>query len=240
MCLRLDGCDGIRTVRVKGTQTLRIWFGSPRASGKTDAPSDDSTALRDTMLVRKGEYVVNRPYGAVALGTVSVALGLCLAACAQDATHPAGVTASRSVKASVSATPSATDASASAAIAAYRAMWEDTAEASRTSDPKNPRLNDHAQGGALSLLQYTMEQARKAGTTGRGAPRADPTVVKASASKVELRDCVDGSKWVQVKPSKSPSRLSGGSYRTEATVVLSSGTWKVSELYWEDAGTCLG
>jgi hypothetical protein len=189
------------------------------------------------MLVRAGELALNRQYGTAALATMGVVLGLALAACAHDAARPVDAKASH---ASASPTPSLTDAPSSEAVAAYRAMWADAAEASRTSDPKDPRLSDHARGGALSLLQYTMEQARKAGTMGRGEPRANPTVVKASASKVELRDCVDGSKWVQVKHGGSPGVLSGGSFRTEATVVLSSGTWKVSELYWEDAGTCLG
>ncbi|MFD7169243.1 hypothetical protein [Streptomyces violascens] len=125
------------------------------------------------------------------------------------------------------------------ALTSYRAMWADAAEASRTSDPKSPRLADHAQGNALSLLQYVMEQARKAGATSKGAVNLAPTVVKSSVDKVELRDCIDGSKWVQDKPSGSSDGLAGGRRHTEATVTrTSTGEWKVSELYWEDAGTC--
>ncbi|MEV0604279.1 hypothetical protein AB0I82_33970 [Streptomyces sp. NPDC050315] len=182
-------------------------------------------------------------YDSAITATVSVILVLSLAACAEDAARPTenkGSNSAGAVEPSASPTPSPTHgAEESAAIAAYRAMWEDAAAASRTSDPKHARLDDHAKGGALTLLQYTMRQAHKAGTTGRGAPVPAPDVVKASATKVELRDCVDGSDWVQVKQSASPDGLSGGSYRTEATVVLSSGKWKVSDLYWEDAGTCL-
>ncbi|MFE9555443.1 hypothetical protein ACFYOD_18465 [Streptomyces sp. NPDC006703] len=125
------------------------------------------------------------------------------------------------------------------AVASYRAMWEDAAVASRTSDPKSPRLADHAQGDALSLLQYVMEQSRQAGVTSQGAVNLAPTVVKSSVDKVELRDCIDGSKWVQAKPGSSPDGLIGGRRHTEATVVrTSAGGWKVSDLYWEAAGSC--
>jgi hypothetical protein len=118
-------------------------------------------------------------------------------------------------------------------------MWEDAAEASRTSDPKHPRLDDHAEKNALWLLQYVMEQSRKAGVTSEGAARVAPTVVKSSRAKVELLDCVDGSKWVKVKSDGSPG-MPGGHYRTEATVVRhSSGQWKVSKLYSAEAGSCM-
>jgi hypothetical protein len=185
--------------------------------------------------------MVDRRYGAWMLTAVSVVLGLGLGGCAPDAPRPPGTKTSRSVgRSELPKSRSRVDAAASAAIASYRAMWEDVAEASRTSDSKNPRLDDHAESGALRLLRFTLRRAREEGATGRGAPRLHPIVVKSSASRVELRDCVDGSRWVQVKPDGSPHGLPGGSYRTNATVVLSSGTWKVSELYSEDVGTCLG
>jgi hypothetical protein len=119
-------------------------------------------------------------------------------------------------------------------------MWEDAAEASRTSNPKHPRLDDHATGNALSLLRYMMEQNQKRGVTGKGAASVGPVVVKSSKTKVELQDCVDGSKWVQAKPSGSSAGISGGHYRTEATVVMASGKWWVSELYNGEVGSCMG
>ncbi|MFC7305131.1 hypothetical protein ACFQVC_12980 [Streptomyces monticola] len=126
-------------------------------------------------------------------------------------------------------------------MVAYLAMWQDAATASRTADPKHPRLDDHAQRGALQLLQHVMRQARKAGVTMQGAAVAAPSVVKSGSDKVVLKDCVDGSKWVQVKPDESPDgSLSGGRRHTEATVVRTDGgKWKVSDLYWEDVGTCV-
>ncbi|MFC9501525.1 hypothetical protein, partial [Streptomyces sp. NPDC056982] len=125
------------------------------------------------------------------------------------------------------------------AVAAYKAMWEDAAAASRTSDPKHQRLGDHARGNALSLLRYMMEQNHKHGATGQGAASVAPIVVKSSKTKVELLDCVDGSKWVQAEPNSSSDGISGGHYRTEATVVWASGKWRVSELYSGEAGSCL-
>ncbi|MFI9780230.1 hypothetical protein ACIHCV_37000 [Streptomyces sp. NPDC051956] len=58
------------------------------------------------------------------------------------------------------------------------------------------------------------------------------TCPRTSADKVELRDCVDGSKWVQVKPGSSPDGLTGSRRHTEIPVVrTSTGGWKVSGLY---------
>ncbi|MFE6158812.1 hypothetical protein ACFQ7F_07830 [Streptomyces sp. NPDC056486] len=84
-----------------------------------------------------------------------------------------------------------------------------------------------------------MEQTRKKGVTSRGAANVSPTVVKSSKTELELLDCVDGSKWVQVKPSSSPDGIAGAHYRTEATVTFKSGKWMVSELYWGEAGSCM-
>lgn len=173
---------------------------------------------------------MNGVRGAAALTTV-VVLGLGLGACTQNASRAEGAKAlpTSNASASLSASPTGVDGEA---IAVYRAMWKDAAEASLTSDPKSPRLADHAEGGALGLLQYMMEQIRDKGATSRGEASVAPTVVKSTKNKVELRDCVDGSKWVQVKPDHPSDGTPGGHYRTEASVVLSSGKWKVSELSW--------
>ncbi|MFH9964902.1 hypothetical protein ACH4PR_26490 [Streptomyces mirabilis] len=128
----------------------------------------------------------------------------------------------------------------SEAVAAYRAMWADTEAAARSADAKHPRLDDHAEQNALWLLQDVMEKARKAGVTIEGSVVVEPTVVDSGKDKVELQDCIDGSKWVQVKPGGSSDGLSGGRRRAKATVVRTSGDkWKVSDLYWEGVGTCM-
>ncbi|WP_181649692.1 hypothetical protein [Streptomyces sp. WAC00263] len=141
-------------------------------------------------------------------------------------------------------TLSPADGTESEAIATYRAMWADAEAAARTADPKHPRLDNHAEQKALWLLQYMMEHARKAGVTIEGTVVVDPMVVKSGKDKVELRDCIDGSKWVQVKPGGSSGGssdgLSGGRRRAEARVVRAAADkWKVSDLYLEDVGTCI-
>lgn len=168
--------------------------------------------------------------------SIVAALACGLGACTHSARGPESGKGSQASKPRASASSSATGE----AVAAYRAMWEDAAEASRTSDPKHPRLDDHAEKSALWLLQYVMQQSRKAGVTSQGAPRTAPTVVKSSRTKVELLDCLDGSKWMKVKPGGQADGMPGGHYRTEATVVRhSSGQWKVSKLYSAEAGSCM-
>ncbi|GAA1278341.1 hypothetical protein GCM10009646_76610 [Streptomyces aureus] len=174
-------------------------------------------------------------------GAISIAVVLMFGAgaCMRSAPSAEGGKSSQTSQAPGSPSPSLSKGAESEAVAAYRAMWRDAAEASRTSDPKHPRLDDHAKGNALSLLRYMMEQNHKRGATGKGAASVAPIVVKSSKTKVELQDCVDGSKWVQAKPSSSSAGISGGRYRSEATVVFASGKWWVSELYNGEAGSCM-
>jgi hypothetical protein len=117
-------------------------------------------------------------------------------------------------------------------------MWADAAEASRTSDAKHPQLDDHAQGDALDLLRNMMDEAKADGATSRGGVLVAPSVVKSQPAEVQLLDCVDGTKWEQVKAGGVADALAGAHYRTEATVARGSGAWKVSKLYWGEAGTC--
>ncbi len=119
-------------------------------------------------------------------------------------------------------------------------MWKDAEAAALTADPKHPRLDDHAEAGALALLEHVMSGAHEAGVTIKGSVVVDPHVTKSSRTKVELRDCIDGSHWVQAKPGSSASTGGGGHRLAEATVTRTSdGQWRVSDLYWEDVGTCL-
>ncbi|MFF1736878.1 hypothetical protein [Streptomyces sp. NPDC058247] len=125
-------------------------------------------------------------------------------------------------------------------MAAYRAMWRDAAVVSRTPDPKDPRLDDHARKKALWLLQYLMERLQTKGAASAGEMKVAPRVVKSTAAKVELLDCTDDSDWLEVERGAPSDGLSTGHYRTEATVVLASGKWMVSDLYSEAAGSCMG
>jgi hypothetical protein len=126
-----------------------------------------------------------------------------------------------------------------AALTAYRSMWEDAVAASEVADPDLPRLDDHASAGALRLLKYGMEKARKEQVITKGAPHLAPEVVTANSEQVTLRDCVDGTKWLQYKKSGGlKNDVPGGHSAAEATVRLQDGVWKVSDLYLHQAGSC--
>lgn len=175
-----------------------------------------------------------------AVVSIAAVLACGLGACTHGARGPESGKGSQASEPRASVSPAATGERDGEAVVAYRAMWEDAAEASRTSDPKHPRLDDHAEKNALWLLQYVMRQARKSGVTMTGEVAVAPMVVKESPNRVVLRDCVDGSRWVQVKPGSAPDDMSGGRRHAEATVVRTAkGSWKVSDLYWEDIGTCV-
>ncbi|WP_431953449.1 hypothetical protein [Actinacidiphila sp. bgisy167] len=126
-----------------------------------------------------------------------------------------------------------------AALKAYRGMWNDLTAAAAEADPKSPLLDDHASDGALLLLRYGMEKARKENVVSKGAPRIDPEVLSATADKVTLRDCVDGTHWLQYRKSgELKNDVPGGHGAADATVSLRDGVWKVSKLYLHETGTC--
>ncbi|MCX5206888.1 hypothetical protein OG897_36495 [Streptomyces sp. NBC_00237] len=169
---------------------------------------------------------------------VAVVLGLGAGACSENAPRVEGVSSSKEGKGAAGKASDPPSGTEQAAIAAYRAMWVDAAEASRTSDAKHPQLDDHAQGDALGLLRDMMEEAKADGATSRGGVRVAPSVVKSQSAEVELLDCVDGTQWKQVKAGGSSDALEGAHYRAEATVAQGAGVWKVSKLYWGEAGSC--
>lgn len=122
-------------------------------------------------------------------------------------------------------------------------MWADMAAASRTSDPKSVRLDDHAAEGALRLLQYGLEKAQKDSVVTKGAPQLHPDVVKAhptsAPTAVELEDCMDDTKWLQYKLDGTlKNQVPGSHHHVEATVTHVRGEWKVTKLYVDQAGSC--
>ncbi|MGW1808165.1 hypothetical protein [Streptomyces sp. NPDC002078] len=142
----------------------------------------------------------------------------------------------RTVDTTVSRKPEAQNGDA---LGAYRAMWRDLARASQTSDPASPLLDDHATGGALALMRYGLRKSRKEGLVSKGSPKADPHVVRASANKVVLEDCVDDSGWLLYKANgELKDDVPGGHVRTEATVRRVEGAWKVTDLYAHETGSC--
>ncbi|MGW3952884.1 hypothetical protein ACWEKM_18605 [Streptomyces sp. NPDC004752] len=125
------------------------------------------------------------------------------------------------------------------ALAAYRAMWHDLTVASRTSDAASPLLDDHARGGAFELLKYGLQKSKEEGLVSKGAPKVHPEVVSPGASKVVLADCVDDTDWLLYKRNgELKDDVPGGHIKTDATVQRAQGTWKVTDLYMYEAGSC--
>ncbi|MFD8723945.1 hypothetical protein ACFV2H_39825 [Streptomyces sp. NPDC059629] len=127
-----------------------------------------------------------------------------------------------------------------AALAAYRAMWGDVVVAARTSDARNSRLDDHAEGGALQLLRHMMRANKQQGVVTKGQPTFAPVVTEAGASTVVIQDCADGSRWLQYTEGGSPKDdVPGGHHRVDATVSKQGGRWLVESLYIGEVGTCV-
>ena len=129
------------------------------------------------------------------------------------------------------------------AIAVYRAMWSDLELAGRTADPNAPQLGDHATGAALQLLKYGLSKDRQDGVVARGhvvlSPQVESATPAAAPTQVRIKDCSDDSHWLQYKKSGGlKDQVPGGHHLTDATVQWQSGSWKVSDFYLHEVGTC--
>jgi hypothetical protein len=125
------------------------------------------------------------------------------------------------------------------AVAAYVAMWEDTAVASHTSDVDHPRLDDHATGEALMLLQYVIEGHAEEDQVAQGGPRHDVAVVESKTDRRELRDCMDGTDWLMYEKNGDLVNNKPGSHGlVEATVERRADGWIVTDLIMHGAATC--
>ena len=165
---------------------------------------------------------------------------LLLAGCAGGAVHSAGVPhPSGGASAHHAASASPADGPTAEAVAAYRAMWQDMTAASTTADVQSPRLADHADGGALTLLRFGLTRLQREKVVAKGAPKVDPWVVSADAHSVKLQDCLDDTHWLQYTESGAlKNDRPGGHNKTDATVTYENGAWKVTDLYLYGSGTC--
>lgn len=168
------------------------------------------------------------------LVALTACVALALAACGS------GPSASSSTT-----TPSTTTAASpsGAVIAAYRTMWGDLVIAARTSDYQSPLLSQHATGAALTLLVQGLARDQLHGIVTRGrtshhlviaslTPAANPT-------RAVVHDCFDDSGWIEyTTDGKRAKNAAGGRHDTTATLVEVGGTWKVSQLTVEPAGSC--
>ncbi|MEI5009069.1 hypothetical protein RB196_18845 [Streptomyces sp. PmtA] len=139
----------------------------------------------------------------------------------------------------VTAVSRAPDAKHAEALDAYRAMWQDLAIASETSDAGSPLLDDHAKGGALELMKYGLREAKREKVVSKGRPLVDPRVVSGTSQEVTVQDCVDGTDWLQYKlDGELKNDVPGSHTKADATVRRDGKTWKVSKLYLHEAGSC--
>ena len=131
--------------------------------------------------------------------------------------------------------------SASEALAAYRAMWAEVVAANTTSNYQAPDLGDHLGGQALTTLTANMAAEKAQGVIVLGQPILHPIVVSASATSVNIQDCVDEAGWLQhfaASPQKLVDDVPGGDRSTTATVSDENGIWKVIEMDSGSDGSC--
>lgn len=171
----------------------------------------------------------------VFLSVVSAGIALLVVGCAEEAPHVRPLPG-KTARAMASPTP---DSDHAAALDAYRAMWRDLTIASETSDAASPLLDDHADDGALQLMKYGLKKSAEEGVVSRGAPRVHPEVVSATSEKVVLVDCVDDREWLLYEANgELKDDVPGGHLKTDATVRRAKGTWKVTDLYMHETGSC--
>lgn len=138
---------------------------------------------------------------------------------------------------------SAPDVSEQEAIFAYRGMWDAFVEAGKTSDPDAADLRLYASDDALALIVSALYTSREQRQVTLGDLVIEPAVAASTPpdapTKVEIRDCVDDSRWLEYEASGGlVDDEPGGRHRTTATVTRSEDGWKVSSFTVEAAGTC--
>jgi hypothetical protein len=174
----------------------------------------------------------------------AIVVSCCVAAAAAGCgSSPAGHgTASPSVPASVRATQSPGDPHAQI-LAAYTGMWQAFVVSARTSDYQPGPLQPYAEGTALTLLTHALYVNHQQNVVIRGEPVLHPQVTQitpsSSPDSARLTDCANDTHWREYSRSGGPVKGSpAGSHRIYAWLRLFSGTWKVTYVVVEKAGTC--
>jgi hypothetical protein len=126
---------------------------------------------------------------------------------------------------------------------AYLGMWRAFVAASRTADYQYPSLDHYAAGAALALLTRGLYQNSRDGIVTRGQPAFRPAVAMARTSQgtaeAKVTDCLDDSRTgTYCKSGKPAAGQPPGRHLVYAWLQPFDGTWKVTELVVEKAGTC--
>ena len=164
-----------------------------------------------------------------------------LAGCAAATSSQSSVLPDRTV--SAPASTAATGNPQVLARQAYLGMWQAFFTASRTADYQSPSLDRYAAGSALELLVHGLYQYHQEGIVTRGTPSHDVAVTMAKTSlgtlEAKVTDCSDSAgsgtyyKSGKVAPGDPPGR-----HEVSAQVQPFDGTWKVTYLVVDKAGTC--
>lgn len=183
-----------------------------------------------------------RPLGRCRVACV-VGLLLLAAACGDSSSSMDASPSTTSTPRTTAVRDAATTAS-KRAIAAYKAMWNAMATASRTADYQSPRLSLHADGDALSQLSRGLYANKQHGIVTKGDPATSPTVTSVTPSteptSVAISDCLDGTHWLNYVEATGELQndTPGARHATTATVELVDGSWKVMELAVGQDGSC--
>lgn len=166
-------------------------------------------------------------------------LGITAAACSSNTSTPPRPTRSAPAKASASASPGAPPATAQA-ITAYNAMWNTVAKASDSDDFQALSHAGHLAGQALHTITQNIALEAYLGVVSRGAPVVHPLVTSATATSVQLSDCMDDRAWLQyyAATGKPVDDSPGGLRATSATVTDQGGAWNVTEINTGRDGSC--
>lgn len=131
------------------------------------------------------------------------------------------------------------------AIAAYVGMWDDTAEAAKTSNWEDPNLSRHATKDALRVITGLLYADRKNGLVTKGKATYDPEVTSVEPTDepttVMVSDCGDDSRWLKYrkKDGKPVDDEPGGRRQITAEVKLQDdGEWRVTRFAVQEVGTC--
>jgi hypothetical protein len=128
-------------------------------------------------------------------------------------------------------------------LAAYTGMWQAFAAAARTADYQPGPLEQYAEGDALTLLTHGLYVNHQHGVVIHGAPVLDPEVTSltppANPGKARVTDCADDTRWREYSTSGRPvPGVPTGHRHIYAWLQLFGGTWKVTWVVVEKAGTC--
>ncbi len=181
-----------------------------------------------------------RPARVLWVCLVACALGAGLASC--DSSTPPAASPTTRPSGPTSTSPGGGDPSTEV-LAAYREMWADLVAAARTSDFQSPLLSHYTTGDAHTLFVQGLAHDQLHGIVTRGEPVIDPRISSLTPAghptRATVTDCFDDAHWLEYTTSGARAKNTpGGRRATTADLIMSRGTWKVTELAVGSVGSC--